>query len=171
MKLRQFVIAALLGLAAVVGFPPALADSSGSAALATLQAVPQEVLNPDVRQDTIRQTVCVSGYTASVRPSTTYTNGVKLKLMREQGLPASAAPEFELDHRIPLALGGHSRSLQNLMLQRWDGADGAKAKDRLERRLQRLVCAQKLPLDDARRAIYGNWQSAYLAYVRNQRSQ
>lgn len=170
MKLRQFLIAALLGLmATVVGFPPALADSIGSAPLATIQAVPQEVLNPDVRQDTIRQTICISGYTASVRPSTTYTNGVKLKLMRQQGLPASAAPEFELDHRIPLALGGHPRNLQNLALQRWEGVDGAKAKDRLERRLQRLVCTEKLPLDEARRAIYADWQGAFQAYVLNTR--
>ena len=40
-------------------------------------------LNPDVHQDTIRQTICQSGYTKAVRPSTTYTNGVKRKLLRE----------------------------------------------------------------------------------------
>lgn len=119
-----------------------------------------------MRQDTIRQSICVSGYTASVRPSTTYTNGVKLKLLREQGLPASAAPEFELDHRIPLALGGHPRNLRNLLLQRWEGEDGAKVKDRLERRLQRLVCTEKLPLDEAQSAVYVNWQDAYHTYVR-----
>lgn len=127
--------------------------------------MPTEALNPDVHQDTIQQTICVAGYTASVRPSTTYTNGVKLKLLRENALPASAAKEFELDHRIPLALGGHPRSLQNLMLQPWEGKDGAKAKDRLERSLQRLVCAGKVLLDDARKAIYVDWQGAYGIYV------
>lgn len=129
------------------------------------QTVPAEVLNADVRQDTIQQTVCVPGYTATVRPSTTYTNGVKLKLLRERGLPASAAKEFELDHRTPLALGGHPRNLQNLMLQSWVGSDGAKAKDRLERRLQQLVCNGKLLLDEARREIFFDWQGAYRTYI------
>ena len=126
--------------------------------------MPEEALTTEVQQDTIQQTICVSGYTASVRPSTTYTNGVKLKLLREQGLPASAAKEFELDHRIPLALGGHPRNLQNLVLQTWEGKNGAKVKDRLERRLQQLVCAGKLLLDDARRAIYLDWSYAYRYY-------
>jgi hypothetical protein len=68
--------------------------------------MPVEALSADVHQDNIEQTICVSGYTATVRPSTTYTNGVKLKLLKEQGLSASAAADFELDHRVPLALGG-----------------------------------------------------------------
>ena len=51
------------------------------------------------------------------------------------------------------------------MLQRWDGEDGAKKKDRLERRLQQLVCAYAVRLDEARRAIFVDWQAAYRAYV------
>jgi len=39
-----------------------------------------------VGQTSIQQTICVPGWTVSVRPSTSYTNGLKLKLMREQGL-------------------------------------------------------------------------------------
>lgn len=165
MNLRQLLIIGLLGLVSACGSPPTLPKSPSPAALTSLQTLPEEALNADVRQDTIQQTICVAGYTASVRPSTTYTNGVKLRLLREEALPASAANEFELDHRIPLALGGHPRSLKNLMLQPWDGKDGAKVKDRLERRLQQLVCSGKLLLDDARRAIYVDWQGAYHNYV------
>lgn len=130
-----------------------------------LVTVPAEVLNPDVRQDTIAQTICVAGYTATVRPSTTYTNGVKARLLREQGLAVSATTDYELDHRIPLALGGHPRSLANLMLQPWTGEDGARKKDRLERKLQTLVCVGALPLAIARREIFLSWQAAYLKYV------
>ena len=164
MKLRLLLIAALLGVMAACASPPSTPKSPAAPPVAALQTVPQEALNADVQQDTIQQTICVAGYTASVRPSTTYTNGVKLKLLREQGLPASAANEFELDHRIPLALGGHPRNLQNLVLQTWEGKDGAKVKDRLERRLQQLVCAGKLLLDDARREIYLDWSYAYRRY-------
>lgn len=122
-------------------------------------------LNPDVRADTIQFTICVSGYTASVRPSTSFTNGVKLKLLREAGLPPADASAFELDHRVPLALGGHPRALANLRLQPWEGRDGAKAKDRLEKRLQTLVCSGRVPLDDARSATYWDWPAAYRRYV------
>jgi len=162
---NRLLIIGLLALLSACGSAPPLPESPTPVATAPSQAVPAEALNPDVHQDTIQQTICVAGYTASVRPSTTYTNGVKQKLLRENALPASAASEFELDHRVPLALGGHPRNLQNLMLQPWDGKDGAKAKDRLERSLQRLVGAGKVLLDDARKAIYVDWQGAYGTYV------
>lgn len=128
-------------------------------------AVPSEALNPDVSQRTIAATICVSGYTKEVRPSTTYTNGVKLKLLREQGLDPSTASDYELDHIIPLALGGHPRSLKNLMLQPWEGENGARRKDRLEVKLQCLVCSGQVPLDDARDAIFNDWQTAYHQYA------
>lgn len=73
--------------------------------------------NPDVTQETIQQTICVSGYTKTVRPATSYTNGVKLKLLREAGIDQSLKGQYELDHIIPLAVGGHPRKLSNLMLQ------------------------------------------------------
>jgi hypothetical protein len=165
MNFRLLLTAALFGLMTGCSSLPPTAEPAASPTQTTRQSVPVEALNADVRQETIQQTICVPGYTASVRPSTTYTNGVKLKLLRERGLPASAAAEFELDHRTPLALGGHPRNPQNLMLQPWEGPDGAKVKDRLERRLQQLVCAGKLLLDDARRAIYFDWQGAYRTYV------
>lgn len=165
MSPRHILIIVILALLSACGSAPPSPESTASVSSAPSQAVPIEALNPDVHQDTIQQTICVAGYTASVRPSTTYTNGVKLKLLREHALPASAASEYELDHRIPLALGGHPRNLQNLMLQPWDGKNGAKAKDRLERSLQRLVCSGKVLLDDARKAIYVDWQGAYGTYL------
>ena len=79
-------------------------------------------LNPDVDEGTIDMTICVSGYTKSVRPATSYTNGVKKKLMREAGIDGARIDDYELDHIVPLALGGHPRKLSNLMLQPWEGS-------------------------------------------------
>jgi hypothetical protein len=135
--------------------------------IAAAQAVPQSLLNPDVTQQTLSSTVCLSGYTKSLRPSTTYTNGVKRRLMLEQGLDFDVKKDnFELDHIIPLALGGHPRNLNNLMLQPWDGHGGAKRKDRLEVKLQCLVCSGEVPLDVAQEAIWVDWQAAYSTYGR-----
>lgn len=164
MKLWRFGwYASFLALAACGTTPASSPETQPAAAVA--RTVPSAALNADVSQQTIGDTICVAGYAASVRPATSYSNAVKAKLMREQSLPAGAAGEYELDHRIPLALGGHPRSPENLALQRWEGEDGAKAKDRLERRLHHLVFAGKVLLEDARRAIYSDWRVAYQRYL------
>jgi hypothetical protein len=126
----------------------------------TSYAQPMEALNPDVHQDTIKDTICVVGYTKTVRPSASYTNGIKRRLLRDAGLPIEDASLYELDHIIPLALGGHPRSLPNLMLQPWEGMDGAKRKDKLEVKLQCLVCTGQLQLSAARAEIFTNWQAS-----------
>jgi hypothetical protein len=72
-------------------------------------------LNRDVTPETIASTICTSGYTKLVRPAVVYTNGVKLKLLQGAGQDASTASEYELDHIVPLALGGHPRALDNLL--------------------------------------------------------
>lgn len=142
---------ALVGCASVAPIPAA--PEGANPAVSEAQ-VPVQALNPDVRQDSIHLTICQLGYAASVRPSTLYTNGVKLKLLRDRGLPASRAPEFELDHMVALALGGHPRNLVNLQLQPWEGEDGAKKKDQFKRKLQTKVCAGELSLAEAQRCLF-----------------
>ena len=123
-------------------------------------------LNPDVDEDTIGQTICVSGYTKSVRPATSYANGVKKRLMRAAGVDEARIGDYELDHIVPLALGGHPRKLSNLMLQPWEGEHGAKMKDLLEVRLQSLVCRGKLDLTDAQVCIAQDWEACARQYPR-----
>ena len=119
-------------------------------------------LNPDVTPQTIASTICVSGYTAVVRPATLYTNGVKLKLLQSAALDPSAASEYELDHIVPLALGGHPRALDNLQLQPWPEA---RRKDRIEVKLQCLVCSGQVSLGKAQTAIAVDWEGAYHRYA------
>ncbi len=113
--------------------------------------------NPDVTEATLGQSICVTGYTKTVRPSTSYTNGVKKKLLREAGIDEAEIGQYELDHIIPLGVGGHPRKLSNLMLQGWDGEDGANKKDGLERKLHNMVCAGKIALADAQYCIAEDW--------------
>ena len=116
-------------------------------------------LNPDVTKESLAQTICVVGYTATVRPSTTYTNGVKRKLLEEAGLDATQMGAYELDHLIPLAVGGHPRKLSNLQLQPWYGENSATEKDGLERRLQHMVCNGEISLTDAQFCIAEDWHT------------
>ena len=126
---------------------------------------PPGALFADVTQATIATTICTPGWTATVRPSTSFTQGVKQKFLREAGLDSARGADYELDHFLPLALGGHPRSFDNLWLQRWDGAWNARVKDRLERRLQVMVCEGRLTLKVAQTAVERNWKRAYRRYV------
>jgi hypothetical protein len=159
------VLTLLLTLAACTGHPskslpapPAISAQVPAADLPCIQTTHGCLsLNPDVTQENLGSTICMSGYTKSVRPASVYTNGVKAKLLREAGLPTSEMPAYELDHVIPLALGGHPRKLSNLQLQPWEGEHGAKRKDVLEIHLHSLVCHHKLTLHDAQTCIAENW--------------
>jgi hypothetical protein len=122
-------------------------------------------LNPDVTERTIKQTICAPGYTRAVRPATNYTNSVKAKLLREIGLDGSQMSEYELDHIVPLELGGHPRKPANLTLQPWGGEDGALRKDLLEQRLHILVCDRKLRLNEAQACIAEDWEACAAKYM------
>lgn len=119
----------------------------------------------EVTQETVQTTICVSGWTATVRPSTSFTNGVKLLMLKRAGLPISDAQRYELDHFVPLALGGHPRSEDNLWLEPWNGTWNAKVKDHLERKLQVMVCVGQMTLSAARRAIQDGWKAAYRKFL------
>jgi hypothetical protein len=95
------------------------------------------VLNPDVRQETIAQTICVRGWTRTVRPPTDYTSELKLRQMQEYGLTGSPSG-YQEDHLISLELGGHPTDPRNL----WpEPRPHAEEVDRVENELNRLVCS------------------------------
>ncbi len=114
-------------------------------------------LNPAVTQETIATKICIPGWTKTVRPSARYSAAVKIKLIRELEIPEELLVDFELDHRIPLALGGALSEPRNLELQTWDEAG---EKDRIETCLSRAVCAGTITLDEARRRIWADWRVA-----------
>lgn len=125
-------------------------------------------LNKDVNQNNISSTVCKSGWTATIRPTVTYTN--KLKLEQLQTTYKSYTPiwgvdpsKYEEDHLISLQLGGNPSDPKNLWPQPY-ADNGARKKDVVETALKRLVCSNKITLKDAQKAIL-NWPAAYKKYV------
>jgi hypothetical protein len=60
--------------------------------------------DPAVRRENIHQTVCVKGYTKTVRPPAYYTNGLKKKQIREYGYADRNPKDYEEDHLIALSM-------------------------------------------------------------------
>jgi hypothetical protein len=134
--------------------------------LAASAAFAERALNPVVNQSTIGQTICAPGYAKGVRPATSYTNGVRQMLLQRAKMNPALAQYYELDHIIPLELGGHPRKLDNLALRFREGENGAKEKRRIEVKLQCLVCSDQVPLATAQWEILEDWQAAYHKYAK-----
>jgi hypothetical protein len=101
-----------------------------------------------------RAVICARGFhTSAIR---NVPQSEKFAVEREYGLaPAYYGRSLEIDHIVPLELGG-SNAIANLFPER-----GYGAKDRLENRLHQLVCAGQMTLAAARVGIARDWPALY----------
>lgn len=129
-------------------------------ALALASAPVPGAVNLAVTQVNIATTICVSGWTKTIRPAASYTNKLKAAQIITLGLVGDAHA-FEEDHLISLEVGGNPTDPRNLWPQPWKGAHNARHKDRLENLLHKLVCGGKLPLSDAQRELSADWVASY----------
>jgi hypothetical protein len=123
--------------------------------------------NPDVTQQNIASTICQRGWTATIRPPEPYTEKLKREQIAAYGYRDHRLRDYEEDHLIPLDLGGAPSDPRNLWPQPHLGPEdwGSYAKDRLEARLNELVCDGTLPLETARTAIASDWVATYRKYI------
>ena len=91
---------------------------------------------------TIGQTICVSGWTRTVRPPVEYTNGLKLRQMREYGLGGDPS-DYQDDHLISLELGGSPTDPRNLWPEPYPRASKV---DQIENQLNAEICSGKITL-------------------------
>jgi hypothetical protein len=121
--------------------------------------------NPAVTQTNIAVTICVAGWTTTVRPSSSYTDDLKQSQLATGYAYRgdTNTSDYQEDHLIPLELGGSPASPLNLWPQP-QGTVGATTKDGLEDRLHTLVCDGGLSLAAAQHAIATNWWQAYQTY-------
>jgi hypothetical protein len=139
--------------AAASGVPGSChARGSGPYALPDPSCTPGAT-NPEVTQGNIYETICRSGWAASVRPPESYTEPLKYEQMAAYG-DSGAVSSYEEDHLIPLEVGGSPTSPQNLWPE--PGAS-PNAKDAVENAANHAVCDRQLSLATAQREIAGNW--------------
>ena len=110
-------------------------------------------LNPSVTQTTIGQTICVPGWTSTVRPSESVTETEKAQSMAAYG-DSGSMHDYEYDHFIPLELGGAVNDPRNLWPE--PGAS-PNPKDSVENTLRHEVCDGQITLTHAQHAIASNW--------------
>lgn len=142
----------LVVLAAAVGlFAFAIARCGGNTVTSAVLASPSLTpgsLNPAVTQAAIRNTICRRGWTATVRPPSSYTSALKPRQMAaygERGPPSA----FQEDHLISLELGGNPTDPANLWPEPYPRASDV---DRIENELNAKVCSGTLTLAAAQEA-------------------
>ncbi|GAB3864217.1 hypothetical protein GCM10028801_33010 [Nocardioides maradonensis] len=126
------------------------------------QACTPGALNPDVTQATIGSTICMSGYTTSIRPPSSITTPEKRGSEAAYGFSGSYD---EYDHLVSLELGGDPNDARNLWPE--PNKSGATSytnpKDSVENKLHTLICNGSITLAAAQRAIVNDWTTALAA--------
>lgn len=122
-------------------------------------------INLEVTQENIGQTVCVKGYTKTIRPPAHATNKLKQQQILAYGYADLAPSRYEEDHLIALSIGGAPDDPLNLWPQPRSSEWGAAKKDQLENVLHKKVCAQEISLAEAQHAMATNWIEAWNRYV------
>jgi hypothetical protein len=169
---RVFLLACLtagaIGLVTVLalrGSAPAPPYALTSGKCHSLNGLPDPictpgVADPRVTQDNIQTTICVSGYTAKVRPASAYTSALKRQQISDYGYADVTPADYEEDHLIPLELGGAPADPRNLWPEPRSGDYTASEKDRVENALHAKVCAGLATLAAAQASIARDWESA-----------
>lgn len=140
--------------------------AGGVTSLLPNPALTPGVINPGITQANIQDTICKSGWTATIRPPVSYTNKLKVQQISEYGYADTNPKDYELDHLLSLELGGNPTDPKNLWPEPYNTkvgnqTIGAHQKDLVENHLHALVCAKQLTLAEAQAEITKDWYAVY----------
>jgi hypothetical protein len=121
-------------------------------------------LNPKVTPTTLKETICKSGYTATIRPPASITDAEKAANAKSYGY-TGALHDAEMDHLVSLELGGDPNDPRNLWVEppspgHKPGAGPNNPKDGVESKLHTAICSGKAQLGAAQNAIATDWPNA-----------
>jgi hypothetical protein len=105
-----------------------------------------------VTQATINSTICVVGYTATVRSVTEATK--KQILARDKQMKSGCC---EVDHYLSLENGGSNDPDKNLWAEPYSGKYNARVKDVVEKAVNRAICSGKMTLYDGQACLTTDW--------------
>ena len=105
------------------------------------------VVDSRVTPANVHTTICVSGWSRSVRPPSDYTSQLKVEQLRAYRLRGSPS-DYQEDHLISLEIGGNPTDPRNLWPEPYPRASEV---DRIENELHHKVCEGALSLREAQR--------------------
>ena len=124
--------------------------------------LPSSLPTPGNKSKANEAQVCAADFEASVKPMA--------KWQRDQALERyGKRPEDftgELDHLIPISLGG-TNDPENLWPLPANKDMGPEQKKALDLKLHQMVCDKTIKLKDAQDAIKKDWVKAYNQYVKD----
>jgi hypothetical protein len=129
----------------------------------TTAAIPDHNLTPGATRPVSLGDVCSMAHEEVVSDVPAF---LRQQVFREYGIANPRPEDYEVDYLIAPGLGG-TEDIHNLWPEpaTTTSAWNAHVKDALEERLHELVCAGKLDLATAQRAIANNWIKAYKTYL------
>jgi hypothetical protein len=127
-------------------------------------------LNPRVTPDNIWVTICVDGWATKERKAYfpyPASERVKTRMVMLYGQYAgSSLRAYEMDHLLPISLGGDPADPRNL----WPEAPASwNPKDSVEASVRAQVCSGRMPLEVAQAAFEGDWTLLKAAVVASPR--
>jgi len=135
-----------------------LAASRKSSGCIALAGLPDGECTPGAVFNVTAKEICVSGYSSRVRD---VSQSLKEEVYAEYGITTHKTGEYEVDHLIPLEIGG-SNDISNLWPEAAEPKPGCHEKDRVENYLHKIVCNGTMPLEDAQRMIATNWTAVWV---------
>ena len=141
----------------------ALLASQSLAATAETTVVPDPTLTPGAVRTTDAAVICAAG----TRQLRHWSRERDDRILAEYGLPEGPHPSFEIDHLIPLGIGGadDDKNLWPEPRRSLEPQWNAETKDRLEWKLRDLICIGQIDVGEAQKATADDWTEAYRRYV------
>src|SRR5260221_295053 len=137
--LLLFLLLVGCGTTATITYPSPTASRTAHARCVATRGLPDAHCTPGaVFSGVSSQKICVAGYTRNVR---NVPASEKAQVFAEYGVTSHAPGQYEVDHLIPLELGG-SNALANLWPEADSPVPGFHQKDALENYLHDQVCSR-----------------------------
>jgi hypothetical protein len=103
-------------------------------------------IDTGITQKNVESTVCVTGYTKTVRPPAYYTNELKKRQMREYVCADMNPRYYKEDRLVPISVGGNPGDPLSLWPEPRISEWNAGKKDQFELVIYHIVCAQEITL-------------------------
>lgn len=140
------------------GAPATIGQRTKTSGCVARNSLPDPACTPGaVFPQATKEQICVPGYTKTVRD---VPNNVKDQVYAEYGIASHTTGEYEVDHLVPLELGG-SNDIANLFPEAAEPRPGFHEKDKVENYLHDQMCAGAIPLRQAQTEIATNWLAVY----------